>query len=273
MQAQFFKPHPSLQHLVHNIMVSGNKVPMSQESLVTPFPPLPQHALYFYIHDPVDTQFFGETQFRPSPKCMIIGPQLMRVNIKMGHNNLVARVGFQPGALHRLVKFPMHDILDYVCDGEDVFGNVVNEVHEKLNEAKDAIAIKNEIEKFLMQQQAHAESPFTSAITQLVNFNGNVSIAYLASQAGLSTRQFERRCNKYIGLPPKLFARITRFSKAYRMHQKFPQLTWTAIAYQCGYFDQMHFIRDFKEFAGVTPGFMEHELSLTPFRLQSNIFS
>jgi AraC-like DNA-binding protein len=271
MNVIFFQPRPSLQHLVHNIMVANSRIPLSHASPVTPFPPLSQHALYFYPHDPVGTQFFGEKDFRPSPKSMIIGPQLMRVNIKMGYDNLAVRVGFQPGGLHRLLKFPMHQLLDYVCDGEDVFGNVINEVHEKLNEAANAIEIKNIVETFLMQQSCFETSPFTASIKYMVAHNGNIPIHEIASQAGFSTRQFERKCNEYLGLSPKLFARITRFSKAYRLREHFPEMSWTSIAYKCGYFDQMHFIRDFKEFAGVTPTFIEQELALTSFRLQTDI--
>ena len=70
-------------------------------------------------------------------------------------------------------------------------------------------------------------------------------------------------------LPPKLFARLIRFSKAYRLRESFSNLSWTSIAYECGYFDQMHFIRDFKEFAGVAPGIIEKELDKTPVRMQA----
>lgn len=72
-------------------------------------------------------------------------------------------------------------------------------------------------------------------------------------------------------MPPKFFARLIRFSKAYRMRENFGQLSWTTIAHECGYFDQMHFIRDFKEFAGVAPGILERELKDLPVRLQAGL--
>jgi AraC-like DNA-binding protein len=68
-----------------------------------------------------------------------------------------------------------------------------------------------------------------------------------------------------------MFARLTRFSKAYRLHEIFPEWNWTRIAHECGYFDQMHFIRDFREFAGVTPGIMEKELDNNRVRLQADL--
>jgi AraC-like DNA-binding protein len=67
-----------------------------------------------------------------------------------------------------------------------------------------------------------------------------------------------------------LFARLVRFSKAYRLRESTPQMSWTRISYESGYFDQMHLIRDFKQFAGVTPSTLVQELKETPYRLQSS---
>ena len=70
---------------------------------------------------------------------------------------------------------------------------------------------------------------------------------------------------------PKTYARILRFSKAYRMYENSPKYSWTEIAHASGYFDQMHLIRDFKVFAGVNPGVIAGELSQTPLRMQRNL--
>ena len=72
-------------------------------------------------------------------------------------------------------------------------------------------------------------------------------------------------------MSPKMFARLTRFSKAYRLRERDVALTWTDIAYRCGYYDQMHFIKDFKFFAGVTPSIMEDTLHNTSVRLQKDL--
>ena len=129
------------------------------------------------------------------------------------------------------------------------------------------------VERFLLLKIKKLKQalPFDKAMLELLRLNGNVSIEKIASLACLSLRQFERVSKERIGLPPKLFARLIRFSKAYRMRENFPLLSWTQIAYECGYFDQMHFIRDFKQFAGVAPGILEKELENTPVRLQADL--
>jgi len=56
-----------------------------------------------------------------------------------------------------------------------------------------------------------------------------------------------------IGTTPSMFIRQARFTKAFRLKRCHPQLSWTSIAYECGYFDQMHLIHDFKLFTASTP--------------------
>ena len=98
----------------------------------------------------------------------------------------------------------------------------------------------------------------------------NIRVEAMADEACLSFRQFERKCRERMGMSPKLFIKLVRFSRAYRLHELNPQLNWTTIAQLNGYFDQAHLIRDFKQFTGVSPGFLKEELALAPLRLQGH---
>jgi len=69
----------------------------------------------------------------------------------------------------------------------------------------------------------------------------------------MSPRQFERRFNREIGLPPKLYARIARFESALESKALSATESWTEITNRLGYFDQMHLIKDFREFSGEVP--------------------
>ena len=59
-----------------------------------------------------------------------------------------------------------------------------------------------------------------------------------------------------MGMSPKFYARIARFDKAFRMKTRQPQLDWLDVAYACGYFDFSHLMRDFRQFAEVTPSLL-----------------
>jgi AraC-like DNA-binding protein len=106
--------------------------------------------------------------------------------------------------------------------------------------------------------------PVDRAMSELVKSQGKMPMDEIAALACMSLRQFERKCHERLGMSPKQYATLIRFCKAYQMKELFPQKTWTEIAYHSGYYDQMHFIRDFKRFAGITPSFIqEDELKAT----------
>lgn len=234
------------------------------------YPPTPQASLFFYIDDRIKVKKEGENDFVEQATSVIVGQQLKSVAIDINRNHKAVRVGFHPGGLYRLLGFSMSEMLDGHYTAEDVFGGEIKEVDEQLQEATDALAIKTIVESFLLKKARKIKImlPFDLAMLELLKQQGNLPMEQMASLACVSLRQFERLSKERIGLPPKLFARIVRFSKAYRLREEFPQLTWTNIAYECGYFDQMHFIRDFKQFAGITPKLAEKELEKQPVKMQ-----
>jgi len=82
---------------------------------------------------------------------------------------------------------------------------------------------------------------------------GTGSIQDLAEMTGLSLRQFQRRFQQLTGLNPKHYARICRVAHAVHLKELVPNASWTAIALDCGYSDQSHFIRDFKALTDTLP--------------------
>ena len=85
----------------------------------------------------------------------------------------------------------------------------------------------------------------------------------LANDAGISSRQLERRFLREIGLGPKLLGRIIRFQQVFRAVERC-DAAWATVAIECGYYDQAHLIRDFHQFARQTPGVLfGHQSALT----------
>ncbi|MCG7856842.1 helix-turn-helix domain-containing protein [Flavihumibacter sediminis] len=215
----------------------------------------------------------GEQGFLLQPRSVIVGPQITRVNLIVGKSHKAVAVGFHPGGLYRLLGIPMTELYDDGFNAEEILGADVRIVNDKLREAAGFDEIKDIIENFLLKRLHLLKEalPFDLAMQELLLQNGNQGMDMIASLSCLSLRQFERKCKERIGIPPKFFSRLARFSKAYRLREMRPDLSWTNITYECGYFDQMHLIRDFKQFAGVTPRFLEDTLSHTPIRMQANI--
>lgn len=235
------------------------------------YPPTPQNSLFFYINDQVSMQREQTSSFVLQPRSVIVGPQLTPVRLDIKKSHKAIRVGFHPGGLYRLLGIPMNEIQDDSLDAAEIFGNEMQSLQNQFLEAGDFDEIKNIIEQFLLSKHKSLQRaiPFDKAMLELLRLDGHISIEQVASQACLSLRQFERVCRERIGMPPKLFARLARFSKAYRLRENSAQLSWTHIAHACNYFDQAHLIRDFREFTLMAPGVIEKALAVTPIRLQA----
>ena len=82
---------------------------------------------------------------------------------------------------------------------------------------------------------------------------GLVRVEELANQFEVSIKTLERHFNREIGVSPKFFSRIMRLQEVLKLLNDGEEPIWTDIAYSFGYVDQAHFIKDFKDFAGVTP--------------------
>ena len=271
VQTKFYTPHLLLQEFVNCIMVIHAEVETDAPAVICPYPPAPQDSLFFYINDRISVQQEGSSTFVLQPRSVLVGPMVSRVMLDINKSHKAVRVGFHPGGLHRLMGLSMSEMVDGHYDATHVYGREMDEVNEKLQEAETFDAIKDVVEQFLLQKVNALKPalPFDKAMLELMRFSGNLPIEQIASLACLSLRQFERVSKERIGVPPKFYARLIRFSKAYRLRENFPDLSWSYIAHECGYFDQMHFIRDFKQFAGVAPGVIEKDLANAPVRLQA----
>lgn len=75
----------------------------------------------------------------------------------------------------------------------------------------------------------------------------------LCDRTGVSTRQLDRLFKSHLGFSPKTFARVVRFQRGLTRLMRDPGCTLAQIAAECGYYDQPHFVREFKAFSGTTP--------------------
>jgi AraC-like DNA-binding protein len=112
------------------------------------------------------------------------------------------------------------------------------------------------LEEFLIQRavlRTYDLRLIQAAAKLLHHTKGEYRIAELADYCQISVRQLERGFQRVIGTSPKAFARTLRFEQAQRRLMFDPDADLTKLAYECGYFDQAHFIKDFKAFTGKTP--------------------
>jgi AraC-like DNA-binding protein len=276
MFQQFYQPHAALKGFVNNIMIHEVKFDTMQPRVSFSVPPLPEHCLFFYIRDQTAVMDPSTNNKETHSSSIIIGPNINRHIITPGQNHLMMKVGFQPGGLYRLLGIPMKEFLGKdSIDCVELLGNQMNEVNDRLKYAGSFVEMKMIVENFLFTRlnKLKQSLPIDQVLPLIIKERGLIKIDQLASDACLSIRQFERVFQQRIGLPPKYFSRLVRFSHAWIMKEQQPNVSWIKVAYECGYFDQMHLIRDFYEFAGVNPSAIENELLQSPVKFFSRLFS
>ncbi|MCG2617339.1 helix-turn-helix domain-containing protein [Terrimonas sp. NA20] len=160
-----------------------------------------------------------------------------------------------PFAVPALLGHSASVISNQMPDLASLLGQEGKDLEEQVMLAADNKKRAAILSGFLYQRLQKNEQPapsIFSSISYIINTRGVVNVDTLAADVCLSTRQFERRFKEYAGFSPKLYSRIIRFQaaiSAFGNHYK----TLTEVAYECGYYDQSHFIHDFKEFSGYHP--------------------
>ena len=91
-----------------------------------------------------------------------------------------------------------------------------------------------------------------SAVFHEINLQPQINIAHLSETACLSSKQFGRIFADYVGTTPKEFIRIVRMQRALSMLQQDATIPFVQVAYECGFSDQSHMIKEFKLFSGYT---------------------
>jgi AraC-like DNA-binding protein len=177
---------------------------------------------------------------------------------------LVEHDGFQEGVevrltplgAHALFGVPMHELTNRVIELDELLGKRANELVERMWERPgwggrfdfldQAIAARVE--------QAREQSPGVAwAWQRLRQTQGRAGVRALAEELGWSHRRLIARFREQVGMPPKTVGRILRFDRVAQLLRDVEQPRLAEVAYDCGYYDQAHLNRDFRDFAGTTP--------------------
>lgn len=149
---------------------------------------------------------------------------------------------------------PANELFNLSLSLDDVFDrNIITEVEEKLTVAtSDEHRIKI-VEQFLVSQLKNIETDklIVEAIKLIYQTNGTIRIKELNERLSISQSPFEKRFRKVVGTTAKKFASIVRFNTV--LDHLNSSKTLTEICYENNFFDQAHFIKDFKQFTGDTP--------------------
>ena len=267
---RYIAPGPALQEFVRDYLIAHFIFEKDKDIPFKPYSPKPEQTITFLPKGGltlVNPQT-GETQVAQT--VSICGQQVSRYNFYLTSEYLMLRVHFHPGALYRLLRIPLPAFTDSWFDAESVLNREIHEVNERLANCLNYAQMIVVVEDYLLNRIkiVKADShPLDLVAAYLFANPSRFSLDWLAKEACLCQRQFDRKFTERMGVGPKLYSRVVRFYKAYQYKEMHPREDWLSIALLFGYADYQHMVKDFKEFAHVTPNLWINQDNQSPERL------
>jgi AraC-like DNA-binding protein len=165
-------------------------------------------------------------------------------------------VHFKPGGLAPFLEMPPVELTGRVVELDSLFGDAAVELRDGLLEAPGAKAKFRVLERFLLGRAGCVLSQMPLVAYALNAFRRDdsaVRVRQVADSLGVSHKHFIELFRREVGLTPKRFCRVRRFQKTLAEVQAHRVVDWAEVAGAAGYYDQAHFVNDFRSFSGITP--------------------
>ena len=196
---------------------------------------------------------------RSEADCYFIGPQTLSKGfvIFKGEITLI-NIHFKPAGFINIFNISPREIKDCIGNTEDILSREVHLLQEQLHEGEYISECIQILEKFLVKKLLSHKFKYRHLSIQkasdyLIKEKGLFPIKELAHHSNMTIQTFEVQFVEQIGMSPKLYARLIRFGWAVELKLYQPAKSWTEIAHICGYYDQNHFVKEFKEFTLLSP--------------------
>ncbi len=190
-----------------------------------------------------------------APSLFLAGGYTEHFFVKSGQS--IYRLGavIKRGMVQHVIREDLMHLKGRNTDLEDIWGDSIKSFGDHLRSLHSPMRIFKALETFLYNTIKFDtnDSTFEWVINEMVRYNGNSSVRSLAQKAHMSERQFRRKFREKIGLSPKQYMKIIRVASATQNIIKCKHQKLSDIAYEVGFADQSHLIREFKSIAGINP--------------------
>jgi AraC-like DNA-binding protein len=240
------------------------------------YPPAPDLAFfverYWRIQWDLDTPYTQRTLPYPCVNLVIeagrsgvFGVDTGKFARTLAGSGCVFGVKFKPGGFYPFIKQSVAEMTDHVHSLNDVFGEPGNRVEAAILHCDSDTERITQIESFLRERTPTPDDNIVliNRIVDCIVAEPQLTLVdHLTERFGLSKRSLQRLFSAYVGVSPKWVI------QRYRLHESAERLAigepvdWTALALDLGYFDQAHFIKDFKAMIGMTPAAYARSITL-----------
>ncbi|MBC8083369.1 MAG: helix-turn-helix transcriptional regulator [Hymenobacter sp.] len=255
MQYREISPTPALATCINCFWVLEDAAAGTAPDPVFPDASL---ELLFYLRGASERVSLAEGATASNPRLELAGQMTRPYSIRWAPGVCLVGVRFFPHTFARFLPpgLPVHELNDLALDAETVLGADFKPVARRLADCAypaEAVAL---LQAYFLTRLRHrapaAGTPYLEfAVPYILAAQGHADLDALLHKLGIGGRYLERLFGQAVGVSPKYFCRIIRFQQAFRWLDRPGSLT--AVAMACGYYDQAHFIRDFRHFTGTTP--------------------
>ncbi len=252
MQYTKYRPSASLSQYIECFFLWCNHDATTTIQIETP--PTSYAAIVINLLDPIS---FGDSHgFSTLPKAYLSGQADRHYTLCSQGKFEQIGIVFKPTAIFHLFNLPLIDFTNTRIDLRDLDLHLFDQIAEKLWEIKETSGRIDLLESILLTLVAQRKNELDGvdfAAEKILAYRGNTSISELIEQSFMSRRKFERHFLNRIGFSPKYFASIRRYGYVCSLMAGKRAVTWSELLYQGGYYDQSHFIKDFKRFSQRSP--------------------
>lgn len=185
----------------------------------------------------------------------IVGTMTRAVSVSLDSNAQFFGIRFRPGGAHPFLKFSIREITDAKANLSEVW-RTAERTHLSViqsGEANKQIAAANEFLEKRLSFIAPLNLKVQAAVAGISARRGDCSIETLSQTLEISRQHLNRLFTETIGLNIKMFARVVRLQAVLKRARRSPVKDWAAFALENGFYDQAHFIADFKDLTDCTP--------------------
>ncbi len=200
-------------------------------------------------------RIFSSSADQWQPQAFLGGQETTYTDLCYSGNIDMISVVFQPFGARAFFDMPMITLQEQAVDIDNLSDVQLVELKKRLVSTADRETCVLFIEQFLLKRLCRLAAHNLKRVNAVVQsiYSGQQNISMLAQTACLGYKQFKRIFAEYVGSNPKKYLRVVRFQKALHVLQTRKDVNLTQLTYECGYYDQAHLIKEFKQFSGYTP--------------------
>ena len=170
-------------------------------------------------------------------------------------------IEFSPQGAYRFFHFTLGDIQNQIYSLSDVLGNTGKQLIEQMNNTTSVQQKIAVLQKFLLKQLSLQDEDliFEYCIEKIISSKGKITVKELEKKTGYSSRWLNIKFNNKLGVSPKNLSSIIRFKHYYQSLIGGNEKSFFKNDFYELYYDQSHFIKDFKRFTGLPPAKLEKQ--------------